>query len=146
MDDTPRPKNASILNRNFLTAIGLEGLCIGVTSMIGFYLGYQGGNSTLACTMAFGTLCTARLMHGFNSKSDRPVLFTKRFFNNKYLIGAFLLGLVLITLVMVCPPLKGIFQVQSLTLEQLLCVYGLAFVNIPVIQLMKAIRAKIKKS
>ena len=146
MDDAPRPKNASILNRNFLTAIGLEGLCIGVTSMIGFYLGYQGGNSTLACTMAFGTLCTARLMHGFNSKSDRPVLFTKRFFNNKYLIGAFLLGLVLITLVMVCPPLKGIFQVQSLTLEQLLCVYGLAFVNIPVIQLMKAIRAKIKKS
>ena len=146
MDEAPRPKNASILNRNFLTAIGLEGLCIGVTSMIGFYLGYQGGNSTLACTMAFGTLCTARLMHGFNSKSDRPVLFTKRFFNNKYLIGAFFLGLVLITLVMVCPPLKGIFQVQSLTLEQLLCVYGLAFVNIPVIQLMKAIRAKIKKS
>ncbi len=25
-------------------------------------------------------------------KDDKPVIFTKRFFNNKYLIGAFVLG------------------------------------------------------
>ncbi len=145
MNEKPRSKDASILNGSFLSKIGLEGLCIGITSMIAFYIGYQGGNSLLASTMAFGTLCTARLMHGFNCKSDRPVLFTRRFFNNKYLIGAFILGLVLITLVMLLPALQGVFQVQSLTAGQLFTVYGLAFVNIPVIQLLKAIRDKVKK-
>ncbi|HIU03462.1 MAG TPA: cation-translocating P-type ATPase [Candidatus Onthocola gallistercoris] len=145
MNEKPRSKDASILNGSFLSKIGLEGLCIGITSMIAFYIGYQGGNSLLASTMAFGTLCTARLMHGFNCKSDRPVLFTRRFFNNKYLIGAFILGLALITLVMLLPALQGVFQVQSLTAGQLFTVYGLAFVNIPVIQLLKAIRDKVKK-
>ncbi|MEI3220026.1 MAG: hypothetical protein V8S08_10970 [Lachnoclostridium sp.] len=42
--------------------------------------------------MAFGTLCTGRLVHGFNCKSDKPVIFTNRFFNNIYLIGAFYWG------------------------------------------------------
>lgn len=99
MDEKPRPMNESILTKDFLTKIGTEGLCIGITTMIGFMIGLtgEGGNAVLASTMAFGTLCTARLVHGFNCKSDYPVIFSKRFWNNIYLIGAFLLGLVLIT-------------------------------------------------
>ena len=96
-------------------------------------------------TLAFGTLCTSRLVHGFNCKSDKPVLFTKRFFNNIYLAGAFLLGLVLITGVVMIPGLDSIFKVQTLNFTQLLIMYGLAVANLPVIQLIKWIRMKIKK-
>ena len=96
-------------------------------------------------TLAFGTLCTSRLVHGFNCKSDKPVLFTKRFFNNIYLAGAFLLGLVLITGVVMIPGLDSIFKVQTLSFTQLLIMYGLAIANLPVIQLIKWIRTKIKK-
>ena len=145
MDEKPRPMNESILTRDFLTKIGTEGLCIGITTMIAFLIGYRTGNSVLASTMAFGTLCTARLVHGFNCKADRPVVFTKRVFNNIYLIGAFLLGLVLITGVMVIPGLQNVFKVQSLTLGQLFTVYGLAALNLPVIQLMKAVKEAVRK-
>ena len=145
MDEKPRPMNESILTRDFLTKIGTEGLCIGITTMIAFLIGYRTGNSVLASTMAFGTLCTARLVHGFNCKADRPVVFTKRVFNNIYLIGAFLLGLVLITGVMVIPGLQNVFKVQSLTLGQLFTVYGLAAVNLPVIQLIKAVKEAVRK-
>ena len=96
-------------------------------------------------TLAFGTLCTSRLVHGFNCKSDKPVLFTKRFFNNIYLAGAFLLGLVLITGVVMIPALDSVFKVQTLTFTQLLIMYGLAIANLPIIQLIKWIRMKIKK-
>ena len=96
-------------------------------------------------TLAFGTLCTSRLVHGFNCKSGKPVLFTKRFFNNKYLAGAFLLGLALITAVVMIPGLDSIFQVQTLSFTQLLTMYGLAIANLPIIQLIKWIRMKIKK-
>ena len=147
MDEKPRPMNESILTKDFLTKIGTEGLCIGITTMIGFMIGLtgEGGSAVLASTMAFGTLCTARLVHGFNCKSDYPVIFSKRLWNNIYLIGAFLLGLVLITCVMTIPALHGIFKVQTLTFTQLLIVYGLALVNLPVIQLMKKIKLMLKK-
>ena len=148
MDEKPRPMNESILTKVFLTKIGTEGLCIGITTMIGFMIGLtgEGGNAVLASTMAFGTLCTARLVHGFNCKSDYPVIFSKRLWNNIYLIGAFLLGLVLITCVMTIPALDEVFKVQTLTFTQLLIVYGLALVNLPIIQLMKKIKLMFRKN
>lgn len=148
MDEKPRPMKESILTKDFLTKIGTEGLCIGITTMIGFMIGLtgEGGNAVLASTMAFGTLCTARLVHGFNCKSDYPVIFSKRFWNNIYLIGAFLLGLVLITCVMTIPALDEVFKVQTLTFTQLLIVYGLALVNLPIIQLMKKIKLMFRKN
>ncbi|GAB5613087.1 cation-translocating P-type ATPase [Faecalimonas hominis] len=142
MDEKPRPMNESILTKDFITKIGIEGLSIGVTTMIAFMIGYRSGNAVLASTMAFGTLCTARLVHGFNCKSDRPLIFTKRFFNNIYLIGAFLLGIVLITSVLMIPALDSIFKVQTLSISQLMTVYGLALVNLPIIQFLKFIRKK----
>lgn len=142
MNEKPRPMNESILTKDFLIKIATEGLSIGVTTMIAFLIGFKGGDAVLASTMAFGTLCTARLVHGFNCKSDRPVLFKKKMWNNIYLIGAFLLGLVLITSVLMIPALHSVFKVSTLTIQQLLIVYGLAAANLPVIQLLKCFRKK----
>ena len=144
MKEKPRPMNESILTRDFLSYIGTEGLVIGIMTMIGFYIGYQ-QSTLLAMTMAFGTLCTSRLVHGFNCKSAKPVLFTRKFFNNIYLIGAFVLGLILITSVLMIPGLHKIFSVQTLDIAQLFTVYGLSIANLPVIQAMKWIRARMKK-
>ena len=140
MKQKPLPMNESILTKQYLLSIGTEGLGIGIMTMAAFLIGYRSGDAVLASTMAFGTLCTSRLVHGFNCKSSRPVLFTKRFFNNIYLIGAFLIGLVLITGVLMIPGLQGIFKVESLNIGQLLTVYGLALLNLPVVQLLKWIR------
>ena len=146
MDEKPRPMNESILTKDFLLKIATEGLSIGATTMAAFLIGYQNGaNTMLGMTMAFATLCSARLFHGFNCKSDRPVVFTKRVFNNIYLIGAFLLGLILITAVVMIPGLHNIFKVQTLNINQLLIVYGLAALNIPIIQILKGIKCALKK-
>lgn len=145
MKEKPRPMNESILTGPYLASIGTEGLIIGIMTMAAFFIGYRNGDAVLASTMAFGTLCTSRLVHGFNCKSNRPVIFTKRFFNNIYLIGAFLLGLALITAVLVIPGMQGLFKVVSLNMEQLLTVYGLALFNLPIIQLLKWIRLLMKK-
>lgn len=140
MKQKPRPMNESILTKQYLLSIGTEGLSIGIMTMAAFLIGYRSGDAVLASTMAFGTLCTSRLVHGFNCKSSRPVLFTRRFFNNIYLIGAFLIGLILITGVLTIPALQGIFKVASLNMSQVLMVYGLALLNLPVVQLLKWIR------
>lgn len=145
MNEKPRPMNESILTKPFLMSIGTEGLVIGIMTMVAFMIGYGQGGSLLASTMAFGTLCTSRLVHGFNCKAAKPVIFTKRFFNNIYLIGAFFIGFVLITAVMTIPALQGMFKVVTLNMSQLLTVYGLSLLNLPVIQLLKWIRNKVNQ-
>lgn len=141
MLEKPRPMSESILTKSYLLSIGLEGLSIGAMTMAAFLIGYRNSGAALASTMAFGTLCTSRLVHGFNCKAKSPVLFKKEFFNNPYLAGAFLIGFVLITGVMVIPGLQGIFKVVSLDMGQLFTVYGLALLNLPIVQIMKAIRS-----
>ena len=86
MNERPRPKNESILTKDFLLGIGFEGLCIGTTTTIAFLVGNMQSGALAGSTMAFGTLCMARLIHGFNCKSEKPVLFTKKFFNKLYLL------------------------------------------------------------
>lgn len=142
MDEKPRPMNESILTKNFLIKVGTEGFCIGLMTMLAFLIGYRGGDAVLASTMAFGTLCTGRLVHGFNCKSDRPMMFSKKLWNNIYLIGAFLIGFVLITSVLTIPALQNVFKVVPLNVTQLFTVYGLALLNLPVIQLLKWIRKR----
>ena len=142
MDEKPRPMNESILTKDFLIKVGTEGFCIGLMTMLAFLIGYRGGDAVLASTMAFGTLCTGRLVHGFNCKSDRPMMFSKKLWNNIYLIGAFLIGFVLITSVLTIPALQNVFKVVPLNMTQLFTVYGLALLNLPVIQLLKLIRKR----
>ena len=54
--------------------------------------------------------------------------------------GAFLVGFILITLVLTMPLLQSLFKVQTLNIEQLMIVYGLALANLPVIQFIKYLR------
>lgn len=145
MKDKPRPANESILTKDFLLKVGSEGFIISIMSILAFLIGYREGNAVLASTMAFGTLCLSRLVHGFNCKADRPIMFTKRMFDNFYLIGAFFIGFVLITAVLMIPALQSIFSVQTLNITQLLIVYGLALANLPLIQMLKGIRRWWKK-
>ena len=145
MNEKPRSADESILTKDFLGKIGLEGFVIGVMTMIGFLTGYYQNGALLGSTYAFGTLCLARLFHGFNCKSDHPVIFTKRFFNNKWLQGAFALGSVLITAVLTVPGLHFLFKVETLNLMQLGCVYLYAFASLPIIQMLKWIRMKLRK-
>jgi Ca2+-transporting ATPase len=138
MKESPRPRDESILTGDFLEKVGIQGVVIAINTMLAFYVGYSnGGNAVLASTMAFGTLCLSRLVHGYNCKADVPVLFTKRFWNNKYLQAAFVIGFVLLNIVLVVPGMKELFKVQTLNITQLLIVYGFAILNLFVIQFIK---------
>lgn len=139
MNEKPRPKNQSILTKKVLTNICVEGIVIGVMTMIAFYVGFM-RNAEVASTMAFSTLCLSRLVHGFNCKSDKPVWFTKTMWNNKSMIGAFFVGFVLLNAVLLVPALQGIFAVAPLTIAELLTVYGLSLGTFVIVQILKMIR------
>ncbi len=142
MREHPRAATNSILTCSFLKKIGLEGLVIGAVTICSFLTGLRQGNAVLASTCAFGTLCLARLFHGFNCKSEKPVLFTNKMWNSKWLLAAFGLGAALITSVLTLPGLQELFKVQTLTISQLGMVYLYAFLSLPIIQFCKWIKSR----
>ena len=145
MSEKPRLADESILTKDFLSKIGLEGLVIGAMTMISFLTGYNQNGTLLGSTYAFGTLCLARLFHGYNCKSDHPVIFTKGLFHNKWLQGAFVLGAVLITTVLTVPGFHNLFKVENVESDAAGCVYLYAFASLLIIQLLKCIRMKLRK-
>ncbi|ATD56024.1 cation-translocating P-type ATPase [Clostridium chauvoei] len=137
LKDTPRKNNDSILSKDFILEIGFEGLIIGIFTIISFYIGLK-TNNAVGSTMAFATLCLARLFHGFNCRGNKSV-FKLGLFSNKYSWMAFGTGLVLLNAVLFVPFLQKLFEVAPLSTSQIGSIYLLAFIPTIFIQLAKII-------
>lgn len=144
MKKPPRDRNESIMTKDFLINVGIEGLVIAVMTMTAFMIGYRDNNALLASTMAFGTLCMGRLFHGFNCKSDKPVIFNN-LFSNKWLIGSFLTGVILMSSVLMIPAFHTALKVQTLSIAQLLIIYALVAADFLIIQMLKWLKTLIKR-
>ena len=142
MQEKPRPRSEGIMTKSFLTSVATEGLVIALAVIAAFHIGLANGGAAVGSTMAFATLCLSRLFHGFNCKDARPVLFTRTFWNNKYLLGAFAVGAALLAAVLLVPFLKPLFQVAQLSLGLIGVIVGLSLGSMLVIQLLKMIRRK----
>ena len=90
MNEKPRSADESILTKDFLGKIGLEGLVIGMMTMIGFLTGYHQNGAAACSTYAFEHFVW-HVCSMDSTATHHPVIFTKRFFNNKWLQGAFVL-------------------------------------------------------
>ncbi|MCM1226323.1 MAG: cation-translocating P-type ATPase [Clostridium sp.] len=143
MKQKPRPIGESILTKPLMLGIISEGLIIAAAAVVCFMFGLKTSNE-VGSTMAFASICLSRLIHGFNCKSETPVLFTKKFFNNKAIFGAFFIGLALLSAVLFIPGLSGLFKAEALTGVQIGMIAGTSVGTLIVIQLLKLVRKIIK--
>lgn len=145
LSDKPRDPKESILNKQFLLKLLLQGGLIAVCTMVAFHVGLRSKDAALASTMAFATLTLARLFHGFNCRSEQS-LFKIGLFSNKASVGAFAAGVVLLVLVLFVPVLSRLFVVSALTLAQMGTIVGLAVIPTIVIQTERVIRGALQKA
>ena len=134
----PRDPKASLLDKKFVTQISIQGFLISLSVIAAFLLGLR-DTPAIACTMAFSTLTFARLLHGFNCRSQHSI-FKIGFKNNWYSLAAFALGTVLLALILFMPALHGLFAVQPLTAQEVWLIVILAIIPTILIQLVKVIR------
>ncbi|MBU3144047.1 cation-translocating P-type ATPase [Clostridium sp. CF012] len=144
MNEKPRSINSPILNKSFSIEVLIEGLIIALGTMTAFHIGLSTGDTLIASTMAFATLCLSRLLHGFNSRSQESI-FKIGVFSNKFLWIATILGYLLLEFVLSFKPLMGVFEVAPLTLNQRAIVYGLSFMPLILIQIYKLLFVKANK-
>ena len=138
LKEKPRGRNESILNKELLKIVAFEGIIISIFTIISFYGGNPNLNPKAASTMAFSTLCLARLFHGFNCRGNQSI-FKLGITTNIYSICAFLVGVLLLSTVLFIPPLKIVFNVVSLSGNQYLLLIFCAIMPTVIIQLLKII-------
>lgn len=148
--DKPRPRDESVLNAATLKEISLTGLLIAVSTVIAFMIGLFGGdglglasqggvNTVAGSTMAFGTLCLARLWHGFNCRGKESII-KLGLLTNIYSIGAFIVGAVLLHMLLLVPLFSSLFNVSMLAPKMIGWVWVLAFAPTLIIQTYKYLR------
>ena len=138
LKEKPRGRNESILNKELLKIVAFEGIIISIFTIISFYGGNPNLNPKAASTMAFSTLCLARLFHGFNCRGNQSI-FKLGITTNIYSICAFFVGVLLLSTVLFIPPLKIVFNVVSLSGNQYLLLIFCAIMPTVIIQLLKII-------
>ncbi|MBD7911768.1 cation-translocating P-type ATPase [Clostridium cibarium] len=145
LKDKPRDSKESILTKDYVKEIAFEGLLIGIFTIIAFHVGLSTGNEHAASTMAFATLCLARLFHGFNCRGKKSI-FGLGVFSNKFSWYAFGAGLLFLNLVLFVPPLQNLFEVTPLDGTLIASIYLLAFLPTFIIQIFKIITKDFDKN
>ncbi len=121
-----------------------QGVLVSVLTLIAYFIGNK-VNHNCGMTMAFLTMSMAEIFHSLNMRSQRGSLFKMKT-QNWLLYGAGILSLILTTLVIEIPVLASLFRFEQLDLGHYAIALGLAFVVIPVVELVKLVQRKIAKS
>ncbi|MBQ8504397.1 MAG: cation-translocating P-type ATPase [Clostridia bacterium] len=100
-------------------------------------------------TMAFLTMSMCEIFHSFNMRSQRGSSVSMSFAqksHNAVLYGAMVLSLVLTTAIIEIPFLADMFDFVHLDLKAYAISIGLAFLVIPIVEIVKAVQRAIAKS
>lgn len=139
LDEKPRKTGESIMDKAFLKETAIIGLLITISTVVAYHLGYGADkNATLASTMAFSTLCLARLFHCFNCRGKKPINVLK-FTTNPFSLVAFFAGIVFLSIALFTTPLYSVFGVAALSNKLLASMVGLAIAPTIVVQIYKNI-------
>ena len=150
----PRKSTDGIFSGGLGFDVVYQGVLVTVITMIGYLIGsamefgagwWQSlqtlGQSSHGMTMAFLTMSMCEVFHSFNMRSQRKSVFSLKS-HNKVLWAAMLGSLLLTTLVIEVPFLAGAFGFTPIGLQEYAIAMGLAFLVIPVVELVKLIQRR----
>jgi Ca2+-transporting ATPase len=117
MEDKPRNPGESLLAGKMTLYLGLNGLLIGILTLVAFKIGENIYSNSLvhAQTMAFVVLSLSQLFFSLSIRSTKKSIFTLGLFTNKFLIWSIILGIFIQVIIISVPFLSKIFKVYSLT-------------------------------
>ncbi len=125
-----------------------QGFIVTVLVLISYIVGHyiESGvwefvNSPDGTTMAFLTLSMVEIFHSLNMRSRRGSIFTMGS-HNIFLYGAMIISLILTTVVIEVPVIANVFEFTTIEFKEYAVALGLAFLIIPIMELVKAIQRK----
>ena len=148
MQRSPRDPKESVFAGGLGFGVIYQGILVALLTLSSYAIGYyvlSENNGIFATTMAFMTLSMAEVFHAFNMRSLKNSIFTIKN-QNKMLWLAGGVSFVLSTLLVLVKPLANVFSLTTLNGVQYAISIGIAFLIIPIVEVVKlAIRVKSKK-
>ena len=138
MERKPINSKKSIFADGLWNKIIIEGIMIGMLTLVSFSIGNKYYGLEVGRTMAFITIGLLELIHSFNIKSEESI-FKKGILENKYLIGSFVLGCIVQIIVAIIPTLADIFKLSQLNMIQWIITIVISMLPIPIMELQKKI-------
>lgn len=152
MKRKPRPSNESVFSDGAGVDMVIQGLFMAVLIIISFFvgqymeLGHWGIFPSIdGMSMAFITTNFVELFHAVSMRSQRGSIFTMKTFN-WWLLGSVILTTILTLGVVYIPFLANLFNLASISLAEFSVAFGLAFLVIPVLEIVKFIQRRLKKA
>ena len=157
----PRSKNDGVFAGGLGFDCAYQGVIVSVLTVIAFYIGeyietlhtgvpfkfFGIEDSADGMTMAFFTMAMCEIFHSFNMRSQRGSAVAMLFkgHHNIALYGAMIGSFLLTTAVVEVPFLANMFEFTELSLLEYSISLGLAFLIIPIVEIIKAIQRAIAK-
>lgn len=136
MNKKPRDSKKSIFADGLWNKIFIEGIMLGMLTLLSFSIGNNLYGIEVGRTMAFVSLGMLELVHSFNIRSEESI-FKVGIFENKYLIGAFIIGSLLQIFVVIVPIFAQVFKLVPLNLTQWIYTGIISIIPIVVMEIQK---------
>ena len=138
MHRKPVNSRKSIFSDGLWNKIIVEGIMIGMLTLVAFSIGNKYYSVEVGRTMAFVSIGILELVHSFNIKSEQS-LFKVGILENKFLIGSFILGVFVQTIVVIVPELANIFKLVPLNQVQWIITLIISILPIPIMEVQKKV-------
>lgn len=143
MKKPPRGSKEGIFSNGMGFNIIYQGVIVALLTLFSYFIGDSQSHIT-GMTMAFLTLSLCEIFHSINMRSRRKSIFALKT-HNKTLLGAMLLSLVLTLGVIYIPGINTLFDLTPLSVANMFISLGLAFLIIPIVELVKLVQNRIQK-
>ncbi len=144
MKRKPRNDRESIFSGGLGVNVILQGVYIGLLTLLGFFVGNSFGGEEHGITMAFLTLSLTETFHAFNVRSLRRSVFSIRK-QNKLLWGAAVFALVMTLVVVFVPPIAAVFEFTPIGWREFLIALALSVSVMPFTETVKLVQRRIQK-
>ena len=144
MNKQPVNSRKSIFADGLWNKIVVEGIMIGMLTLLAFSIGNKYFGLEVGRTMAFISIGILELVHSLNVKSEKSI-FKTGLFENKFLVGSFVLGIFVQVIVVLIPQLAEIFKLVPLTGLQWGITLLISILPVPIMEVQKFFDSRIKK-
>ena len=148
MNRKPRKTSDGVFAGGLGVDMFYQGLVISCLTLAAYFIGHfmesgvwEIANSPDGTTMAFLTMSMTEIFHSLNMRSQRESLFQIKNMN-RALIWSSIASLVATSTVIYVPFLAEAFEFEHISLEEYAVAIGIAFLVIPIVEIVKAFQRK----
>lgn len=130
-------KSGTLFEKDLIIRVIVQGCLIAAATLLAFFVGFRDDLAS-GQAMAFCTIAFSQLFYSYSQRSNTKSIFSKSFFENKYLLGSILISAGLMLILVFIPPVREAFQLSSLDADEWLMIIGFSLIPTALIELKKA--------